>query len=258
MKKYFIIYSALAFLSIAVFLNGCGTTTQTTSGQSYLDKYKNIETAENSATGGNINAKIRQAAAVEPTLQFPARIGLARIKNGKLAPVPGAELEIWKELQSELGTSYGEFVPVNPMIASMVSNAMNADKENAIDQIRLGAARQHLDAVFIYEVYSNEDGEANILSLANLTIIGAFILPSESVSVESFASGMLIDVIQGYPYATIDTQSKDKRMATSAGAGSASMDMAEKTTLEAVKSLKDEAKSAIQSIRLQLAEKAKR
>ena len=56
-------------------LAGCSAYTQTTSGQDWLAAYPPGPPAK----GGDIDARVRAAAAVEPTLRFPARIGIARI-----------------------------------------------------------------------------------------------------------------------------------------------------------------------------------
>jgi len=175
----------------------------------YLEKYKNVSTVA-VANGDNISIEeqIRKVAAVEPVLTFPARIGVARIENGHLSALPGEEVEAWEKVKKKLGRDFGEFVPLNPLIANMVSQNVSSQNNTYINdvmnKIRLGAARQHLDAVLIYEVYSQTDRKSNFLAIADLTIIGSFLLPSRAVEAEGFAKAMLIDVVQGYPYGMAD------------------------------------------------------
>ncbi len=217
-------------ISVAVCITGCSTI-QTTSGRSYLERYDSVEGYSSddhhveTKKSHDINQMIRQAAVVEPTLKFPARIGIARINSGYLSTIPVEELEAWDKSRQKLGEEFGEFIPVNPMIANMVAKTLDYERDHkyhyqmmdVMNKIRLGAARQHLDAVLIYEVYSREDSESNLLSIANLTIIGAYILPSKSVTTEGFANAMLIDVIQGYSYGTAEAFLDKSEMATTFG-----------------------------------------
>lgn len=117
-------------------------------------------------------------------------------------------MEAWQKMKGNLHREVKDLVPVNPMIANMVAHSVGASerdtKESIINEIRLGAARQHLDAVIVYEVYSKEGSESNLFAIADLTIIGAYIVPSRALNAEGFANAMLIDVIQGYPYGTVD------------------------------------------------------
>src|SRR6185437_13162993 len=109
---------------------------------------------------------------------------------------------------------FGTFVPISPMIAAMVAppveDATRLDyARRTIDTIRLAAAREHLDAVLVYEV----DGTANTrdtkLSLAEWTLIGAFVLPTQNVKAVGVAQAMLIDVRNGYPYGTVQSTADD-------------------------------------------------
>ncbi len=193
--------------SLGLMLSGCSQTTQTTSGQSYLSQYQDVVHQEQSIgiNSSNINQKVREVAAIEPILKFPARIGIARIEDAQLTNIPGEEMEAWLKVRHNLGgESLGEFVVVNPMVADLASSSVNMSSTSLVNKIRLGAARQHLDAVLLYEVYSKTDSKTNFLAIADITIIGGYILPSEQVEAEGFANAMLIDVIQGYPYGTAD------------------------------------------------------
>jgi hypothetical protein len=228
-----------SILALSVFLSGCGMTTQTTSGQEYLSRYKYVPVHEaytpvrTSGKDGDvvkqvksIDESVREAAAVEPILKFPARIGIARIENGSLTAVPLEEGESWHKLQEKLGSSFGEFVPISPLVVNMVaSDASYRDSVHSIiDSIRLGAARQHLDAVLLYEIINKESSRNNIFSAANVTVLGAFILPSKLHDAEGLGNGLLIDVIQGYPYGTINTVVEKSRISSTLGWGAGSGD----------------------------------
>ena len=195
---------------------------QTSSGRSYLAKYEQYDaTYSSQEKTTDINKLVREAASIEPTLQFPAKIGIARIENGYLTAIPEKEIEHWEESKKNIGYRFGDFVPVSPLITEMATSSVNWDSENkvldVVSKIRLGAARQHMDAVLIYEVYSREQSDSNLLAVADLTIIGAYLLPSKAVETQGYANALLIDVIQGYPYGTAEATLERTEMASTFG-----------------------------------------
>ena len=265
MKKFAVL------LAFSAALAGCSNDVQTTSGAQYLARYQNVPAAAGSAgESTNIEQEIRKVAAVEPILKFPARIGLAKIDTptrccggAALAPISVEEAKAWKKAQDKLGSGFGEFVPLSPLVASLVVDSVNSGRQTPIlndvmNQIRLGAAQQHLDAVLIYETFSKENRSDNILALADLTILGGFLLPSQNHDVQGFADAVLIDVIQGYPYGTLQTiVDKQTEVASAWGWGSTKSDDAfsQQIKLKAALQLADEADTMFGKLRLELAEK---
>lgn len=243
-KKFPRLLSAAFFLTA---LTGCTHTMQATSGESYLARYSDLHYTPSrtvvsdgkTAEVKTLDQRLREAASVEPILTFPARIGIARIDEGRLTVVPASEAEGWDKAKDKLGPDFGEFVPVNPMIAHMTAAATGGGQgyrggDDVIDEIRLGAARQHLDAVLIYEVVSRETTRSNLLAMGNATIIGAYILPSQLKEAEGYADAMLIDVMQGYPYGTVTTVvNKKSHLSSSWGWGSTDFDR--QSTADAIK-----------------------
>ena len=262
MKKLVCLFAALLLVS------GCSRTMQTSSGQQYLSSYKpatysaprSDKKGEDTAPEKTIEEKLREVAAVEPTLTFPTSIGLARIENGTLTTVPLEELEIWKATGEKLGFEYGEFVPLSPMIARMVSDqyktSSSRSTDGIVDVIRLGAARQHVHATLIYEVVAKEHKQDTILSAANVTILGGLVLPSKIHETEALGNGLFIDVMQGYPYGTISAAvEKEKRVASSWGWGSDKADSdkaADKVKIKLVQKLADEAAVLLHELRTKL------
>lgn len=192
-------YLVIAGLALA----GCETTTQYTSGAEYLSRY---QTSTVSAQNSSTDLAVREIAAIEPDLRFPARIGLARIgKHQTLVSVPYDEAESWRDAAIDLGPAFGEFIPVSPLVANSVRKQDQSQPFDVMDHIRRGAARQHLDYVIIYEVADLAKSDGNALRLADLTVLGLFILPSRNVKAEATASAILLDVRNGYPYLTGST-----------------------------------------------------
>ncbi|MGJ8652173.1 MAG: hypothetical protein ACSHX8_02765 [Opitutaceae bacterium] len=214
---YHLTHCAVAISSL-LFLSGCESTTQTTSGREYLNKYEQApQTGENTASEqGNLDAEVRRIANIEPLLKFPARIGIAKIYNGQLSNLTGTEAEAWNNTRAELGKDFGEFVPVSPMIAEMVysPHSGNTRTSEIVRKIRLGAARQHLDAVLIYEVFSETEELTLPSAVAAWTIIGAYFVPSDQSTTIAFSNALLVDVRNGYPYGTASASAKKVDLTT--------------------------------------------
>lgn len=244
--------------SALIALGACSASLQTTSGADYLARYDaSHEIANGAATA--VDEDVRRIAAIEPTLAFPARIGLARIHNGRLTALPADEARIWQDVVEGLGDQYGDLVPVSPLIASMVREPADQGMDRSaavIAHIRRGAARQHLDYVLAYEVGSYRREKANALALADLTVIGMFVLPSRTIEVDASASGLILDVRTGYPYATLTTyadKSGVSRVISDASTASAYIDTAEE---RAVAKLADEFGGAMEALEQRAAELA--
>ena len=211
---------------------------------------------------GDIDQRVREVANVEPILRFPARIGLARIGNdhGHVAPAPppSEEAQGWLDLADDLGPEYGEFVPISPLIAAMLapaqrSNGRNDEIRDTLELIRLAAARQHLDAVMIYETDATADSKNNPLSIANWTIIGAFVLPSKDVKVQGVAQAALIDVRNGYHYGTVQASADDKTISTPLGRDEAARDLSKRMETAAVLNLTHETRTLMRQLKVKLA-----
>lgn len=250
----------IVLVALFVALSGCSATVQSTSGKSYLEKYSEVPAAETDVTEGvkGIDQLVREAASVEPVLRFPARIGLARIgEYGRLSAIPEAEAEHWMDLKARLGGGYGDFVPINPLVAALTNSVMTREQRAAmdtVDEIRLAAARQHLDAVLIYEVSTSRQVRQNALAATDFTLITAFVLPTRKVKGVAVGNALLIDVIQGYPYGTAQADIEERKMATLWGVESKTSAMNERMRAAVTQALTDEAEIMFRELRLQIAE----
>ncbi len=243
---------------IAFTLAACGYNVQTSSGKDYIAAIP----LPSAMSPGDIEVQIRAAADIEPILRFPARVGLARVgrENGHLALLPPSaeEAKAWLDLAGDLGPEFGEFVPVSPLIAAIVSPAQTGSDRTTslretVNAIRLTAARQHLEAVLIYEADATADSRRNPLSIANWTIIGAFIVPSRNVKAEGVAQALLIDVRNGYPYGTIQANANDKTIAALFANEEATQDLSKRVEIAAVQNLTHEAKGLMRQLKVKLA-----
>lgn len=190
-----------ALILLAV-LTACSNTTQYSSGADYL--------AARGTDGPLItDADIARAASVEPDLRLPARIGIAQIVNGKLALPDGEVAELFAGL-AKRHAALGSFVPISPLIAALVTGSdpstgaqrYGADAKGIVQDIRLTAARQHLDYVLIYEVGARSSRRGTVFALADVTLIGGAILPTRNIRVAGIGQALFVDVRNGYPYGT--------------------------------------------------------
>ena len=253
--------------SAVLALTACGDyATQTTSGKAWLAA-KPPQSVD--MTPGNIDQAVRDAAAVEPILRFPARIGIARLDHARLTAVPADEAKAWEETAKRLGGDFGEFVPVSPLVAAMVAPAPAdpapawrnlyapdlgvAYAQRAIEDIRLAAARQHLDAVLIYETDATDDTKSNPLSLAEWTLIGAFVIPTENVRAEGIAQAILLDVRNGYPYGTVQDSADDAAATARFETGETRTALRDRVRVAAVAKLATDAEAMMRKLRPELA-----
>lgn len=260
--------SVVAILA-AVFLSGAVaacSNVQTSSGRDYVAGYTVDES--DPETLRQIDEEIARAALVEPQLRFPARIGIARIEGGLLSPLSEQESAVWQAMAERLGEDFGSFVPVSPMVAAL---AMPADDEpkaqgcaydrtgtclaQLVRQIRLGAARQHIDSVLIYEAFADVDRTGNVLAFTKVALIG-FMLPTEDVEAGGFANAMLVDVRNGYAYGTASAVSDDTayRLTTWGDSKHAEAAAGSEARLAAVAALSMEVETMMHDLRLALDE----
>ena len=254
-----------ASLGLALLLASCSYHTQTTSGSQYLESYSASAIGPAAEEPVAItDADILAAAKVEPTLTFPARIGLARIDEGQLSAIPEAEAAAWRKTGERLGPAYGQFVPVSPLIAALAS-PVRGDQvcrshfdcvRETVQTIRLGAARQHLDAVLIYESFGESQDSSNPLAITKLALIG-FFFPTEDVEAQGLAQAVLVDVRNGYHYgtATAAAEKPAYTIATSGNVGTAHAEMQGRARLAAVEALTGEVEKMAVDLRLDLEKK---
>lgn len=270
------ITKASLFTTAAILLAACSTSVQTSSGQDYLQRYNDQARAYQTSTSGssttpsdNLSAEIRMAAAVEPVLTFPAKIGIARLDDGYLSTIPPGEAASWQTLAEKLGPSWGEFVPINPLIVGLATNKSVMPKRHRygyygdasrggelVNDIRVGAARQHVDAVLIYETAAKSENTSNPLAVTKLLLVGFWLAPSQYVEATATASAMLVDVRNGYTYGTAFGVAGEpaSTLSTSVNEDEAEDRVLFRSKARAVAALTEEVEQMARDLRLELAE----
>jgi hypothetical protein len=259
--------AVLLVLVLGLALSGCSPgTIQTTSGRTYLDSYTGLPSADNKGSRQPISGRtvsdqaVRDAANIEPILRFPARFGLARISHGSLSAVPPEEGDIWQTALVAGGGGYGEFVPISPLVAAFAAGGQQIDYSvnRVVDTIRLGAARQHVEAVLVYEVISTAKDTPSVMSALDLTIIGAYLLPTRTVSGSAVAQAVLLDVRNGYPYLTVEGSASTEEMHASVGSFVASREQQGVASVAAVKNMVAKIPALLDQLRGRLGDKPDR
>ncbi|WP_308916416.1 hypothetical protein [Jannaschia sp. LMIT008] len=195
---------SLALLAILVSA-ACQPTIQTTSGADYLSR------------GPIADPAIRAAAAVEPDLRFPARIGIARIVNGALTQAPPREA--CASPTSPRHAGMGEWVPLSPLVAGMVETRRDS---SLIQTMRTAAARQHLDYLLVYELGARSGPTGDTpFALADVTIVGGLLLPTRTTQATGIGAAAFVDVRNGYPYGTVGATSDLSGLARTWGSDAA-------------------------------------
>ena len=146
----------------ALLLAACSVDYQTTSGAAYL------------AQGEIDDPDQRRAAAYEPNLHFPARIGVVKLVYGQISTTPTTERAAFADTLAKVP---GTITHLGPLDAEMFG--INVNNWNRLDQhdIRQLAASRHLDYVLII---SYDPGQ-------------------------NTAEALFMDVRNGYPYASAET-----------------------------------------------------
>lgn len=251
-------FSPACLLIFIALLTGCNAQTQMTSGSDYLARYGNNTPQVQSGQGGkplSLDEEVVKAATIEPNLHFPMRIGLVRIENGQLTGIPEDEFTLWSDLGAKLGGHYGQFVVIDPLGAEFAAQAVSSGQEqqmsplqHVVRLVRVGAARQHADAVLVYETKSTANKEDTPLQLLNWTIVGYYLAPSTSVHAQAITNALFLDVRNGYPYATLQGVGNSDTLTPSNTSRDAMLNHQVISRAESVKNLVEQIEPALKKL----------
>jgi hypothetical protein len=151
----------------------CAPSFQTTAPEDYLAARPALAFSDPS---------LREAAQVSGELQFPARIGVARLVNGQLAPLPPAEAGVLEDL-TDAATGIGQMAPLSMIVSGLVGVAADA---GPLDRARTIAARQHLD----YLLVLSHDLNANMTEAAFVDVRTGYAYAVAQAGLESAPLGL--------------------------------------------------------------------
>lgn len=209
----------LFLLSILMLGAGCSSV-QHSSGIDYLHRFQSdVAGLDRKSNVSKLDPEIWNAASAEPILRFPAKIGLARIEDGRITDIPEEETLDW-QLLSERSAAVTKFEHLNLIGLKKFRQPYwrpNIKEPSLTKSIRIAAARQHLDAIIVYEIDAKTRKNNTVLAIADLTIVGGAILPTRVINSEASARMSILDVRNGYNYGSAAVVSELKKFSTSWG-----------------------------------------
>jgi len=242
-----------------LFLASCSTFVQSTSGESYL--------ARADASGATLSEELRAAAAVEPIIDFPARIGIARIENGRLTDLPEDEWDTLSDAFQRPQVAANEIVPVSLFVidlatpysaAAPIGRDRSEKRRDIISRLQLGGARQHLDAIIVYEVHGSSSARQTSLSIADWTLVGAYIAPGRRANAVGNATALMFDVRNGYPYGGAASTIERDRLSPTVFAQERALDLLKESQSAAVADLAPKLVDIVATLESEMARKAPR
>lgn len=127
-------------------------------------------------------------------LRFPARIavwGIERNPYGTFSD--GKVIELERTLAAD-GALFSEVLPIPRFLSPGGGD---------VDSLRKAAALAHADVILLYEQEVHMDENPNFLRILNLTIVGAWVIPSTPYEIRIETWAALVDVRNGVIYTTL-------------------------------------------------------
>lgn len=149
---------------------------------------------------------------------------------------------IWRDAATQLGTGFGSFAAVNTFTS--VSDA----EADVMARVRRAAQQQGLDYVLVYSVNAQADNIGTAFSLLNLTIVGAYIVPTRDIEAQVTLSAAFIDVASGHIHATFVGHGQDGGVAPARRAKRAKASFVQEATDTAVIELAQEASQTLRQL----------
>lgn len=136
--------------------------------------------------------EIAKALAVRPQLPFPCRVAIY------LPP------STWTAADREIIEGWSTKLKKDRIVSDMFVMSSIVATGTSIKEVRVAAARHGADAVLILNSVSNIESYKNIGAVLNLTIVGGYLIPSNHRNVQVTIQGVLVDVGNGYLYASME------------------------------------------------------
>jgi hypothetical protein len=142
------------------------------------------------------DASVEESFAKRAQIRFPARVAVFGIERNRFGRWADPEVVQFEAALGEDGEHVAEVLPLPGFLTG-------EGRVRDVAALRRTAARAHADAILLYEQdVALEDG-ANALRILNLTIVGAWVIPSTWYRVDLETTAALVDVRNGVVYATL-------------------------------------------------------
>lgn len=182
------------------------------------------------------DADIAALEGIQPQLEFPFHLAIAP------PVVDGRNLGTWSEEEIAILDGFAEDLRAAGVVSrvSILPNLLvSAHAEDAfLVSVRKAAARSQADAVLLVNSLSDSQHALNLLSVLDLTLVGAWIFPGHEVAARAVLEGLLVDTRNEYLYLAgqAEIESDGKHVAL-AYAGEREEDLREEVRLQALERL---------------------
>jgi hypothetical protein len=173
---------------------------------------------------------IEQSFARADQLRLPARVavyGFERNRFGTYSDGKGAQFE--KALEAD-DAHFSEVLPIPKFLAQ-------EGRARDVETLRRSAAKAHADTILLYEQEVEMDQSTSPLVLLNLTIVGAWVIPTVSYETRLETTAALVDVRNGVIYATLHDERRGVGTSPSALAADAAKETKARLREEAFKEM---------------------
>jgi rhombotail lipoprotein len=151
--------------------------------------------------------EIVQVQAIKPQLQFPCRVAVYLSPAVQWSIKDKERIKAWGDSLKKEGIVSDYFLMSSLFSPNAASLASKAQKE-----VRLAAARHGADAVLILHGIHQTESYENPAALLNLTLVGGYIIPASHRDVLFMLQGAVVDVGNGFLYASVESEGTGKIM----------------------------------------------
>jgi hypothetical protein len=160
------------------------------------------------------DSRVCEVLALKPQLTFPCRIAVHLACDGNDWRWTAADkklLESWAVTLRQEGIA-SDVILMPSMFTPDHEGKSEDGSENRtrLTSLRGSAARYGADALLVLKGAAQIDNHLNPAALANLTVIGGYVVPGSTCETLFVLQGCLLDVHNGFLYATVESEAEAK------------------------------------------------
>jgi hypothetical protein len=129
------------------------------------------------------------------------------IRLGTWSPEELALIERW----SAEARAAGLVSEVEHLPAFLIGHDAEGNAPGFLTRVRQAAARSHVDAVLLLHSRSYSHAHGSVLSLLDLTLVGAVVLPSQSVTTQTALEALVVDTRNEYLYSATSAYAEEQK-----------------------------------------------
>jgi rhombotail lipoprotein len=152
--------------------------------------------------GVGADEEISKIQALRPQTQFPCKVAVYMADDGSFrwTQQDKALLEKWS----------GDLIKDGVITELIFINDMFASGESTLKELRAAAAKYGADVLLTIRGATDMDEYVNPASILNVTVVGAYVAPGHHRDALMMIRGALIDVNNGFLYATSESEGEGR------------------------------------------------